>query len=133
MNPDDIIIEQVKTYSEEVAEAISVFVTKLGDRYQPFTDDSLREIINSPQSYLFIAIHVPTKEVAGMIMEIVYRIPYTTKAYIEDLFVDENFARWALPQDLCRKHSIPRKRSMPHISISPPNLTVSKEILYMKN
>jgi ribosomal protein S18 acetylase RimI-like enzyme len=103
MNPEDIIIEQVKTYSEEVAEAISVFVTKLGDRHQPFTHDSLREIISSPQSYLFIAIHVPTKEVAGMIMEIIYRIPYTKKAYVEDLFVDEKFRKMGIATRLFQK------------------------------
>jgi ribosomal protein S18 acetylase RimI-like enzyme len=103
MDPKDIIIEQVTTYSEEVAEAISMFVTKLGDRYQPFTDDSLREIIDSQQSCLFIAIHVPTKEVAGMIFEIIYRIPYTKKAYIEDLFIDEKFRKMGIATRLMQK------------------------------
>jgi len=103
MDPKDIIIEQVKTYSEEVAEAMSVFVTKLGDNYQPFTEDSLREIINSPQSYLFIAIHVPTKEVAGMIMQTIYRIPYATKSYIDDLYIDEKFRKMGIATRLMQK------------------------------
>jgi ribosomal protein S18 acetylase RimI-like enzyme len=103
MDQKDIIIERVKTFSPEVAEAISVFVTQLGDRYQSFTEESLKEIINSPQSYLFIAIHVPTKEVAGMIMEIIYRIPYTKKAYIEDLFIDEKFRKMGIATRLMQK------------------------------
>jgi ribosomal protein S18 acetylase RimI-like enzyme len=103
MDSKDIIIEEVKTYSEEVAEAMSVFVSKLGDRHQPFTDDTLREIINSPQSHLFVAIHVPTKEVAAMIMVIVYRIPYTKKAYAEDLFVDEKFRKMGIATRLFQK------------------------------
>ena len=103
MNPDEIIIEQVKTYSEEVAEAISAFVPQLGDRYQPFTEDALREIINSPQSYLFIAIHVPTKTVAGMIMQTIYRIPYTTKSYVDDVFIDEKFRKMGIATRLFQK------------------------------
>jgi ribosomal protein S18 acetylase RimI-like enzyme len=103
MDPKDIIIEQVKEFSPEVAEAISVFVTQLGDRYQSFTEDSLREIINSPQSYLYIAIHVQTKEVAGMIMQTIYRIPYTTKSYIDDLFIDEKFRKMGIATRLFQK------------------------------
>src|SRR5437868_4342176 len=103
MDPNDIIIERVTSYSEEVAEAISIFVSKLGERYQPFTDETLREIIKSSQSYLFVAIHVPTKEVAGMIFEIIYRIPYSKKAYIEDLFVDEKFRKMGIATRLFQK------------------------------
>jgi len=103
MNPEDIIIEQVKTYSEEVAEAISVFVTRLGNNNQSFTEDTLKEIINSPQSFLFVAIHVPTKEVAGMIMQTVYRIPYTTKSYVDDLFIDEKFRKMGIATRLFQK------------------------------
>jgi len=103
MDPKDIIIEQVTSYSEEVAEAISVFVTKLGDRYQPFTDDALKEIINAPQSYLYIAIHIPTKEVAGMIMQTIYRIPYTTKSYVDDLYIEEKFRKMGIATKLMQK------------------------------
>ena len=103
MDPNDIRIEQVKTYSEEVVGAVSTFVTKLGDRYQPFTEDSLREIVNSQQSYLYIAKHTPTQEIAGMIFEIIYRIPYTTKAYVEDLFIDEKFRKMGIATRLFQK------------------------------
>src|SRR5579872_3084204 len=103
MDKNDIVIEQVKEFSEEVAEAISKFVVQLGDRYQPFTQDSLREIINSSESYLFIARHNTTKEIAGMIFEIIYRIPYTTKAYVEDLFIDEKFRKMGIATRLFQK------------------------------
>ena len=103
MDTNDIVIEEVKQFSTEVAEAISKFVVQLGDRYQPFTQDSLREIINSSNSYLFIARNSSTKEIAGMIFEIIYRIPYTTKAYIEDLFIDEKFRKMGIATRLFQK------------------------------
>lgn len=103
MDTNDIVIEQIKEFSEEVAEAISKFVIQLGDRYQPFTQDSLKEIINSSNSYLFIARNSSTKEIAGMIFEIIYRIPYTTKAYVEDLFIDEKFRKMGIATMLFKK------------------------------
>src|SRR5258708_30782010 len=103
MDPKDIIIEQVKEFSLEVADAIDKFVCQLGEKYQPFTKDSLKEIINAKQSYLFIARHVPTQEVAGMIMETVYRIPYAKKAYVDDLFVDEKFRNMGIATKLMQK------------------------------
>ena len=103
MDQKDIIIEQVTTFSPEIAEAIRSFVHQLGDNYQPFTDDSLREILDSPQSFLFIARHKPSKQIAGMIMETVYRIPYTIKAYIDDLFIDEKFRKMGIATKLMQK------------------------------
>ncbi|SRR6266568_1076691 len=133
MDPKDIIIEQVKTFSPEVAEAISVFVTQLGDSYQPFTDDSLREIIASPQSYLFVAIHVPTKEVAGMVMEAVYRIPYTTKAYIDDVFIDEKFRGLGIATKLMQKAVIlAREKHASYIDCTAKPSRVAGNSLYEK-
>jgi ribosomal protein S18 acetylase RimI-like enzyme len=103
MNTQDIIIEQVKEFSPEIAKTISDFAQKLGGKHQVFTEESLKEIINSTQSYLFVARHVPTNKIVGMIMEIVYRIPYTKKAYIEDLFVDEQFRKMGIATQLMKK------------------------------
>src|ERR1700727_935707 len=93
MDPKDIVIERVKEFSPEVAHAINKFVSQLGNNNLPFTDDSLREILASPQSYLFIARQINTNEIAGMVMEIVYRTTYTKKAYAEELFIDEKFRK----------------------------------------
>lgn len=103
MDTNDIVIEQVKEFSPEIAQTISNFVIQLGVRYQPFTHDSLREIINSSNSYLFIARNSSTKEIAGMIFEIIYRIPYTTKAYVEDLFIDEKYRKMGIATRLFQK------------------------------
>src|SRR5258706_8959230 len=103
MDPKDIIIERVTTFSSDVSNAMKKFVSQLGTNHQEFTDDTLREIINSPQSYLFIARHTPTQEVAGMIFIAMYRIPYTKKAYVDDLFIDEKFRKMGIATKLMQK------------------------------
>lgn len=96
MDPKDIIIEQVNEFSQEVLKAITTFAPKFGHNYQPFTEDSLHEIINSSNSYVFIARYKPTDQIVGMIMEIVYKTFYTKKAYVDELFVDEQFRKMSI-------------------------------------
>jgi ribosomal protein S18 acetylase RimI-like enzyme len=103
MDPKNIIIEQVKEFSPEVVEAISGFTRQLGDSNQEFTDQTLREIIASEQSYLFIARDVSIRAIAGMIMLSVYRIPYTKKAYADDLFIGERFRHRGIGTMLMQK------------------------------
>jgi GNAT superfamily N-acetyltransferase len=103
MDPKDIVIEQVKEYSSDVEEAVRSFVSNLGENYQPFTGDTLKEIVASSQSYLFIARYAPTKEIAGMVFEMVYRIPYGVKAYVDDLFISEKFRKMGIGTRLMQK------------------------------
>lgn len=93
MNTNDIAIEQVKKFSRELAQALLRFIKQEGNHYQPLTDDDLREMIQNPHGFLFIARHISSKEIAGMIFIAIYRIPYTKKAYIDDLVVDEKFRK----------------------------------------
>ncbi|HWY79498.1 MAG TPA: GNAT family N-acetyltransferase [Candidatus Sulfotelmatobacter sp.] len=96
MNTNDFVIERVTTFSPEILEAIRNLVKQIGNNYQPLTDEELRELLDSSQSFLFIARHNSTQTIAGMIMAMIYRIPYTKKAYIDDLIVDENFRKMGI-------------------------------------
>src|SRR5882672_314218 len=91
MDTNDFIIERVTTFSPEIAEAVRNLASQIGKNYKTLTDDDLKEILNSSQSFLFISREVSTNQIAGMVMAIVYRIPYVKKAYLDDLIVDPQF------------------------------------------
>jgi len=103
MDPKDIVIEQVTAFSDEIAEATRSLVKQLGNNYQSLTDDAVKEIVASSTVYLFIAKHLPTDEVAGMITIAIYRIPYTKKAYLDDLVIDEKFRKMGIATKLMQK------------------------------
>ena len=103
MDPNDIIIERVTIFSPKIAEAIRNLVKQLGNNYQSLTDDAVKEIIATQSSYLFIAKHTPTGEIAGMVMAAIYRIPYTQKAYLDDLVIDEKFRKMGIATKLMQK------------------------------
>lgn len=104
MNTNEITIEQATTFSTELAEGIRKLAQLLGKNYKPLTDDDLREILNSPQSFLFIARETSSRKIVGMIMVVVYRIPYVRKAYFDDLIVDPAFRGYGIGS-LLMKHA----------------------------
>src|ERR1700722_5445954 len=100
MDTSDIVIERVTKFSSETADAIRRFIKQEGDHYQSLTDSDVQEMIQNPHGYLFIARHVSTKEIAGMIFIAIYRIPYVKKAYIDDIVVDEKFRKQGIATKL---------------------------------
>lgn len=96
----DIIIEQAKEFSKELSAALQRFIKQEGIYYQPLTDNDLREMLQNPQGFLFVARHTPSNEIAGMLFLAIYRIPYVKKAYIDDLVVDEKFRRQGIATKL---------------------------------
>ncbi len=91
MDTNDIVIEQVKEFSEETAEAVRSLLKQLVSNYKPLTDDALKEMLNSPQSFLLVAKEATSGQIAGMITLTVFRIPDSKKAYLDDVIVDEKF------------------------------------------
>lgn len=91
MDTNDFIIERVTTFSSEIADSVRSLASQIGKNYKPLTDDDLKEMLKSSQCFLFISRDVLTKQVAGMVMATVYRIPYVKKAYLDDLIVDPKF------------------------------------------
>ena len=105
MDSKDFIIEQVKAFSPEMADAVRNLAIQIGKNYKTLTDDDLKEILDSPHSFLFIAKHISTQEIAAMIMVIVYRIPYVKKAYLDDLIVDPKFRGKGIATELMKQAS----------------------------
>jgi ribosomal protein S18 acetylase RimI-like enzyme len=91
MDTNDIVIERVIEFSSDMADAVRNLVKQLVSNYKPFSDDEFREMVQNPQSFLFIAREVVSNKVAGVVMIIIYRIPDSKKVYLDDIIVDENF------------------------------------------
>jgi ribosomal protein S18 acetylase RimI-like enzyme len=91
MSDTGVRIEKVKAFSPEIAASLRYLAEQLGKNYQELTDEALKEMLSYPTHTIFIARDLSTNEVAGMILCMVYRIPYVRKAYIDDLVVDSKF------------------------------------------
>lgn len=88
MEQQIITIEQVTEVSQEVSKTIRSLAKQLGNNYKQLTDDDIKEMVTSPNIFLLAARE--EGNMVGMITLIVYRIPYTKKAYIDDLVIDES-------------------------------------------
>ncbi len=84
-----ITIEQVKKSSPDICNAIRSLTTQLDEDYKPLSDDDIKGMINSEGCFIFAA--RSQNKIVGMITLIIYRIPYTKKAVLEDVVVDEDF------------------------------------------
>jgi ribosomal protein S18 acetylase RimI-like enzyme len=91
MDTNDIVIERVTEFSSEVADAVRNLVKQLVSDNRLLTDTEFKEIIEPKQSFLFIAREVSSNTIAGVVMMVIYRIPDSKKAYLDDLIVDEKF------------------------------------------
>ena len=60
-------------------------------------------MLASPNHIIFIARETSTNKIAGMILLMLYRIPYVRKAYFEDLVIDEQFRGLGLGTQLMQK------------------------------
>lgn len=91
MNDDSYItIEQVTSFSNELAVAIRSLVNQLDNSFQPLSDNDIQSIVSSKNTYLYI-VKSNNDKIIGMATLIVYRIPYCWKGIIEDVVVDENY------------------------------------------
>lgn len=133
MESNEIIIEQVTTFSSDIAEAVRTLAQQIGNNYSPLTDDDVREIIDSPSSFLSIARDVATKQVAGMIMLSVYRIPYTKKAYIDDLIVDKSFRKRGIATQLMQAAiDIAKEKDAAYVDFTSRPRRAAGNTLYQK-
>lgn len=84
-----ISINRVSEFSVHTANALRSLAKQLGENYQELTDENIREMLASPNHTLFTA--TIDDVIVGMVLIMVYRIPYVKKAYVEDLSVDKAY------------------------------------------
>lgn len=86
----EFYIEQIKSYSSQLLEAINRLLKQLDNTVDPLTEKAIKYMINSPSNRLFVARKTDNKEIIGMLTMIVFRIPFAKKGLLEDLVVDKN-------------------------------------------
>ena len=87
----DISVENVVTFTSELTPLIDSLAKQIGNNYEGITDEVLEQIITSDMTHLLVAKDMTTGKIIGMITLVIYRIPYKTKGWIEDLVVDSSY------------------------------------------
>lgn len=86
-----VIIEQLTKFSSSDYKQIKDLASKIGQNYKPLKEQDLKDILISPNSFLFVARDTASHQIIGMLTLLVFRIPYVKKATLEDLIVSEEF------------------------------------------
>ena len=116
---NDIVIEQVKSFSPEVVETIRKLAKQIGENYKELTDKDVEEMLASPHTHLFFARDSKTNQIAGMVTVLVVRIPYIRKAHIEDVVVDKTYRNQGIGTLLLQKAvAVGREKGAAHVDFS---------------
>ena len=81
-------VTQANTVSDELVAAFSRLVPQLSTSAQPPTRAELEEIVSSPAATILLA-HDPDGQIIGSLTLVAFRTPTGTRAWIEDVVVDE--------------------------------------------
>jgi len=87
----EFYIEQLKTYSLELTQALNKLLRQLDKASSPLTKTDIENMIVSPANSLFVARKLDNKEAIGMLTLIVFRIPFAKKGLLEDIVVDKTY------------------------------------------
>lgn len=99
----NIVIEQLTSFSLEDAEAIRILAAKLGPDFKSLSDSDLKNMLNSPTTYLFVARESEKQKIVGMATLAIYRIPYLKKAYFDDFIVLDEYQGKGIGSQLLEK------------------------------
>lgn len=111
-----IYIEQVKTFSLELAEALNKLLKQLDSSAASLTKADVKFMINYPANHLFVA-RIDSKEIVGMLTLIIYRIPVWKKGWLEDLVVDKAYRNKGIATKLIN-HAIEKAKAEGVLSLN---------------
>lgn len=126
-----MVIEQLVSFSPEITDAIRQLAQKIGPNYKPLTDKDMQSIIDSPNTFIFLA--KEKEKVVGMITLLVYRIPYIKKAGIEDFVVDEEYRGHGIGSKLLQialEHA--QKEGAAYVDFTSRPIRIESNSLYEK-
>ncbi len=127
----NIVVEQVKTFSPQIAESIRKLTKQLDDQFEPLSDEEIEVMITSSCNHLFVARHSDSDLIIGMVTLILYRIPYTKKGIVEDLVVDTSFRGQGIAKKLIsRVLKKAQEEEVYYVDLTSQPMRESANILY---
>ena len=81
-----VVVEKASQVTDEVVAAFELLIPQLSSSNPPPTRDQLVEIVNAPESVLFLA--RVDGAIVGSLTLATFRIPTGVRAWIEDVVVD---------------------------------------------
>jgi len=82
-------IKEVSRFSTRTYNGVLKLLPQLDPEASSLTEKRFKEIVKSKASHLFVA-ELGNKQIAGMLTIGTYEVPTGTKAWIEDVVVDES-------------------------------------------
>jgi ribosomal protein S18 acetylase RimI-like enzyme len=96
-------ISEITAVTDEIVVAFRRLIPQLSESELPPSQDELAQMIESPNTVLFIAYdHEIQGRIIGALTLIVYRIPTGLHAWIEDVIVDASARNRGVGEALCR-------------------------------
>lgn len=80
-------VDEISSYSDELRDALNHLIPQLSSSAEALTRESLQEIIDADCSTLLVVRH--EGRIVGSLTLVVFPIPTGTRAWIEDVVVDE--------------------------------------------
>jgi ribosomal protein S18 acetylase RimI-like enzyme len=81
-------IKEINRFSVKVFDAVLRLLPQLASGSGSIPDERFRKILKTEGTHLFIAEH--ENKIVGMLTLVIYDIPTATRAWIEDVVVDES-------------------------------------------
>ena len=98
-------IEEIEEYTPQVFRTVQHFLTLLVTYNLKISEEDFREIIESNNSHLFVAIDSQNNNLMGMLTVGTYLSPTGRKGWIEDVVVDEAYRGHGIGKELMQ-HAI---------------------------
>lgn len=98
METQNITIEEVTKFEDGLTEKLQELVVLLGEGDTPLSDTDVLSMIESPNTKLLVARQ--NGKIVGMVTLLLFRIPFTKKAILEDLVVSEAFQKHGIGKRL---------------------------------
>lgn len=86
-------IEKITEFTPHIADSLRILAKQIGKNYQPLSDNDIKEMIISSTHNLFVVKDTSENKIVGMILVLIYRIPYVRKAYLDDLVIDVDYRK----------------------------------------